>query len=80
MNKSFDDKAMRLLINKKKICIKNKHMDNKTYDIKQPMDQKKWKGNEKITWDREKWKHNDPKPINTRKAVLRGILERYELT
>lgn len=55
-------------------------MDNKTYDNKQPMHQKKWKGNEKITWDREKWKHNDPKPINTRKAVLRVILERYELT
>ena len=29
------------------------------------------KGNQKITWDKQKWKHNIPKLIDAAKSVLR---------
>ena len=48
-------------------------MKAKQYAIKQPMDHwRNQRGNQKIPRDKWKWKHNDPKPMDAAKAVLRG--------
>ena len=65
-----DHNAMRLKISyKEKNYKKHKHVEDKQYTIKQPMDH--WRNqreNKKILGDKWKWKHGNPKPIGHTKS------------
>ena len=51
---------------------KNKHVETK-HATKKPMGQwKNQRGNQKITWDKRKWKHDYPNLWNAAKEALRG--------
>ena len=70
-SKFSDHNEVKLENNYKKKLFKHKDMEAKQYATKKPIDHwRNERGNQKIPKD--KWKHNNPKPMGGSKEVLQG--------
>ena len=69
-----DNNAMRLDINYRKKSVKNTNTWrlNNTLLHNQEITEEIKRGNQKIPRNKWQWKHDDPKPMDAAKAVLRG--------